>query len=226
VHGLRQPELVDSGMDLDRRSGETEILDGPEVPNSVRELCYRDLARMHRWLGNWNVIFELLRRDPRPVRSVLDIGCGHGALAHEMHRRLGVTAIGVDSRPPERANGIRIIRANAVRDRLPQADAAVSLMLAHHLSEGDLAALIRNVGQSCRRFVILDLVRARIPIVLFRAFVAPWVNPINVTDGVRSIERSYTVEEMARLVAATGVTFRHHAAPLGIRQIVDIRYER
>jgi hypothetical protein len=111
-----------------------------------------------------------------------------------------------------------------VRDLLPKADAAVSLMMAHHLSDVDLAAMIHNVGRSCRRFVILDTVRARMPIVLFRAFVAPWVNPVNVADGVRSIERAFTVAEMSNLVAATGVTFRMHAAPLGIRQIVDIRY--
>jgi hypothetical protein len=100
----------------------------------------------------------------------------------------------------------------------------VSLMVAHHLSGDELAALIRNVGRSCRRFVILDLVRSRMPIVLFRAFVAPWINPINAADGVRSIERAYTVAEMRTLVAGTGVRFRHYAAPLGIRQIVDIRY--
>jgi SAM-dependent methyltransferase len=208
------------------RSQETEILDQPGVPEAARERCYRDLARMHRWLGNWRAIVGMLRHDPQPVRRVLDIGCGHGALAAEMQKRLRVTAIGVDSAPPLHANGIQIMRADAVRDPLPEADAAVSLMMAHHLSDVDLATLIHNVGRSCRRFVILDLVRARIPIVLFRAFVAPWVNPINVADGVRSIQRAFTVAEMKALLTATGVPFRMHAAPLGIRQIVDIRYGR
>jgi SAM-dependent methyltransferase len=206
------------------RSQQAEILDGLDVPEDVRQRCYRDLARTQRWLGNWRAVTELLRRDPVPVRSVLDIGCGHGALARELHERLGVTATGIDTRPPLRVDDVPILRADAVRDPLPPADAAVSLMVAHHLSGEDLAALIRNVGRSCRRFVILDLVRARMPIILFRAFVAPWINPINAADGVRSIERAYTVAEMRTLVAATGVTFRHYAAPLGIRQIVDIRY--
>jgi SAM-dependent methyltransferase len=206
------------------RSYEAEILDGSDVPESVRERCFRDLARTQRWLGNWNAVAELLRRDPVPVRSVLDIGCGHGALARELRKRLGVIATGVDTRPPLRLDDVPILRADAVRDVLPHADAAVSLMLAHHLSAEDLAALIRNVGRSCRRFVILDLVRSRVPILLFRAFVAPWVDPINVADGVRSIERAYTVAEMRALVSATGVAFRHYTAPFGIRQIVDIHY--
>ena len=106
-------------MGLDQRSCQPEILDRPGVPEPVRERCYRDLARMHRWLGNWTAVLDLLRGDPQPVRSVLDIGCGHGALAREMHRRLGVTAIGVDSSPPRRAHGVRIVRADAIRDRLP-----------------------------------------------------------------------------------------------------------
>jgi SAM-dependent methyltransferase len=206
------------------RSHQAEILDGPDVPEQVRQRCYSDLARTQRWLGNWDAVAELLRRDPVPVRSVLDIGCGHGALARELRRRLGVIATGIDTRPPLRLDDIPILRADAVHDLLPRADAAVSLMLAHHLSAEDLAALIRNVGRSCRRFVILDLVRSRLPIFLFRAFVAPWIDPINVADGVRSIERAYTVGEMRALVSATGVAFRHYTAPLGIRQIVDIRY--
>lgn len=195
------------------------------MPEEVRERCYRDLARMHRCLGNWQAILDLLRRDAQPVRSVLDIGCGHGALAAEINKRLGVTAIGVDSTPASQCNGIAIVRADAVRDPLPAADAAVSVMMAHHLSDEELAALIRNVGRSCRRFIILDLVRASTPILLFRTFVAPFVNPINVADGVRSIQRAYTAAELGRLVAATGVSFRHHVAPFGIRQIVDIRYD-
>ena len=206
------------------RSEDTEILDDPHIPETVRERCYSDLARTQRWLGNWRAVTELLRRDPVPVRSVLDIGCGHGALARELRKRLGVIATGIDTRPPLRLDEIPILRADAVRDPLPRADAAVSLMVAHHLSSDELAALIRNVGRYCRRFVILDLVRARMPIVLFRAFVAPWIDPINAADGVRSIKRAYTVAEMRALVAATGVSFRHYAAPLGIRQIVDIRY--
>jgi SAM-dependent methyltransferase len=206
------------------RSYEAEILDGPDIPEDVRERCYRDLARTQRWLGNWDTVAELLRRDPVPVRSVLDIGCGHGALARELRKRLGVIATGVDTRPPLRLDDVPILQADAVRDPLPRADAAVSLMLAHHLSAEDLAALIRNVGRSCRRFVILDLVRSRVPILLFRAFVAPWIDPINVADGVRSIERAYTVAEMRALVAATGVAFRHYVAPFGIRQIIDINY--
>jgi SAM-dependent methyltransferase len=209
---------------MNKRSHQAEILDRADIPENVRELCYRDLARTQRWLGNWRAIILLLRRDPYPVRRVIDIGCGHGALVRELRDRLGVDAVGIDSHPPHRDQGVQIVRADAVRDRLPAADVAVSLMMAHHLSEEELTAMIHNVGRSCRRFVILDLVRSPIPSALFRSFVAPWVNPINAADGVRSIERSYTSPEMRHIVQATGVRFSHRVAPFNIRQVVDIQY--
>ena len=90
--------------------------------------------------------------------------------------------------------------------------------------------MIRNVGRACRRFVILDLVRARIPLALFRGFVAPFVNSINVQDGISSLKRSFTTDEMRRIVtdalAGTAGRFRHVVAPFCTRQIVDISYAR
>lgn len=38
------------GGDIRLRSSEPEILDGPGVADDLRERCYDDLARMHRWL--------------------------------------------------------------------------------------------------------------------------------------------------------------------------------
>lgn len=216
------------GSDIRERSCEPEILDGLTVAEDVRERCYDDLARMHRWLGNHRAILECLRCDARPVRTVLDIGCGHGALLQEMQTKLGVHAIGIDLNPPGWRPSVTILRADAVRDRLPAADVAVAVAMVHHLSAEDLAALIQNVGRACRRFVILDLVRRRIPLMLFRGFVAPFVNSINVQDGVRSLKRAFTAEEMRRIVTdaldGSGGRFRHVVAPFYTRQIVDISY--
>ena len=209
------------------RSLAAEILDGPGVPEPVRERCYRDLARTHRWLGNHAAIVRRIRRDPLPVSRVLDIGCGHGALLEEIRARLGVEVVGVDLRPPARA-AVPILQCDAIRDRLPAADIAVCLAVAHHLTAGELAQLIGNVGRSCRRFLLVDLVRHPAPAALFRAFVAPLVHPINVQDGIRSLERAFTRMELSGIVsgalAGSGARFRHQVAPLCVRQIVDIDY--
>jgi SAM-dependent methyltransferase len=205
-----------------------EILDGCGVAEDVRKRCYADLARMHRWLGNHSAILNRLEDDSGPVGRVLDIGCSHGSLLKEIRAKLGAAVVGIDLMPPGSASGVMIVRGDAVRECLPAADVAVAVMLAHHLSADDLAALIRNVGRACRRFLILDPVRHWIPLLLFRVFVAPMVNPINVHDGIRSVERAFTPRELRRIVAdalaGTGAQFQHVVAPFYVRQIVDIRY--
>jgi SAM-dependent methyltransferase len=215
-------------MDLRERSRKLEILDGIHVAEDVRERCYADLARTHRWLGNHAAILTCLRRDAYPVNSVLDIGCSHGLLLMEIRAKLGVAVIGVDLMPPRSRPRVTIVCADAVRDPLPAADVAIAVMMAHHLSAEELAGLIRNVGRVCRRFLILDLVRHWIPLLLFRTFLAPIVNPVNAHDGVRSLERAFTPCELRRVVedalAGTGSRFQHVVAPFYVRQIVDIHY--
>jgi hypothetical protein len=88
--------------------------------------------------------------------------------------------------------------------------------------------MIRNVGRSCRRFIILDIVRSAVPLTLFRIFIAPFVSRITAADGQTSIRRAYTPDELHALVkdalAGTSANFRHTVAPFGVRQAVDISY--
>jgi SAM-dependent methyltransferase len=214
-----------------KRSYTPEIIDGPDLPDDVMRKVHGDLTRAHRWLGNTAAILSALKRDPLPVRRVLDIGCGNGGLLLEIRRKLRTEVIGVDLRAPcPNLTTVPILEANAVSDRLPECDVAVAVCVAHHLSDADCAALIRNVGRSCRRFIILDLVRHRLPLTLFGLAVGPWLHPVNGQDGRQSIRRSHTPPEMAALVAealaGTQARFRHSVAPLYMRQIVDITYER
>lgn len=210
------------------RSLDPEIIDNPALPEQLMDLVYADLARTHRSLGNTRALVSALRKDP-PARRVLDIGCGRGLLMMELRRRLGVDVVGVELRGPKvRIPGVPILRADAVRDPLPSCDTAIAVCVAHHLGDEELVALIRNVGRSCERFLILDLVRHSLPLALFRMFVAPFIHPINASDGARSIRRSFTPAELGSLVQRalhpSRASFRHHVNPLRIRQIVDITY--
>jgi SAM-dependent methyltransferase len=205
------------------RSFETELLDSEPLPPPIVERAYRDLTRLHRFLGTTRHIVRAIERDPLPVWRVLDIGCGHGGVMADVRERLGVDVVGIDLRPPEDA-GAGIIQADAVRDPLPPADVAYSLCLAHHLSEEELRAVILNVGRSCRRLLLIDLVRHWLPLALFRTFVAPFFSPLAVADGTVSVRRAYTADELKRIVASTGARFRHSVAPFHTIQTVDIAY--
>lgn len=212
-----------------QRSFEREILDGGGVSPETRVRAHRALSLTHKILGNHAAILRALRRDGQPVLRVLDIGCGHGGLMEKMRRQLGVEVLGVDLQPP--AGGERefpILKLDAARDVLPRADVAVSVCMVHHLRDEEFIEMIRNVGRSCRRFVILDLVRHRVPLALFSAFAPPFLPKVNVLDGRQSIRRAYTAAEfrvlIARAVSKTGGRFRHVVAPFWIRQMADIYY--
>jgi len=211
------------------RSFEEEILDGGGLHPEMLARVHRGLSLTHSLLGNHAAMLRALRRDGQAVRRVLDIGCGHGQLLEKVRKQIGAEVLGIDLRPPEGGPGeFPILKLNAVWEALPPADVAVSVCLAHHLRDDEFIEMIRNVGRACRRFVILDLVRHRVPLTLFSAMAPLCLPRVNMLDGCQSIRRAHTPDEfralIARAVAKTGGSFRHRVAPLWIRQVADIRY--
>jgi hypothetical protein len=102
--------------------------------------------------------------------------------------------------------------------------------LAHHLTESELANLIRNVDRYCRRFILLDVVRHPLPLTLFRLFVEPFASEIVGEDGETSFRRSYTAGELNRITASalagSAATYRQSVGPFYLRQVMDISYHR
>lgn len=210
------------------RQDATELLDDPTLPADVVSAAYRDLARTHRWLGNTGAILRRLRRGtPRP-HSVLDLGCGHGALLVSVRDTLGLEVVGVDLRPTCANAPVHIRQGDAVVDALPRADVALAVCLVHHLTPAQVVSLIQNVARSCKRLIVLDPVRHRLPLLLFRAVVAPFLHRINAADGATSIRRAYTPGELQAFVdeAVRGTNARvlHTVAPFYVRQIVDVTF--
>ncbi len=210
------------------RSAEREILDGPGIPEDVAARAYDELQRTHDWLGNTAAILRLLRRDPIEVCSVLDIGCGRGALLNRVRAQLGVEVIGFDLRPASGNAGVPIVAGDAAKDPLPRADVALVICVAHHLSEAELIELIRNVARSCRRLILLDLVRHWLPLALFKIFVSPLLSTLNAQDGITSLKRSFTPNELRRVVDTalenSTAKVRYSVNPFYIRQVVDISW--
>jgi SAM-dependent methyltransferase len=202
-----------------QRSQVPEIMDDPNCPEEVLETGHRGLQRIHHLLGNTRFLTRAIASDDRPVRRVIDIGCGRGGLLAEIGRRLQVETVGVDLRPFP-----GVVSLNAVYDPLPEADVAIAVYMLHHLHEAEVVRLIRNVRRSCRRFIILEVVRHPAPLWLYRIFIAPLVPKVNAVDGARSVERGFTADELNGLVrqAVSGDPFRHVVAPLRTRQVVDI----
>jgi SAM-dependent methyltransferase len=208
---------------------ESEILDGPNIPDEAAGRAYRDMAAIHRWLGDVRFLTRTIRRDPHQVRRILDVGCGTGLVLERISRELGVEAVGGDIRPRRAVEAaVPIVQVDARFDPLPPADVAYCMNLGHHLDAEDLIRVIRNVGRYCRRFIVVDLVRHRLPLALFGMFVSPALCAIAREDGRRSIRRSYTPAELRAIAAAalagTPAKFQLSVAPFYVRQVVDITY--
>jgi SAM-dependent methyltransferase len=202
-------------------------MDSPDMKGPVLDKFHRDLNFVNKCLGTFPTIERLIRQDDRPVRRILDIGCGGGALLEYLQGRLGVEVVGVDKKPPELAK-VPIIAADAVTERLPDADIAVCSLTAHHLTPEQNIALIRNVSRSCRRFIIQDLIRHPMPFLLFTIFLCPMIGREAAVDGRQSIRRAFTPEEFAEIVRTaiegTGATFTTDVSPFLSRQIIDVHY--
>ncbi len=211
------------------RSLAPEIMDQPNPPPDVARAFHRDLALIHRLMGNWTAIAGRLAQPPIP-RSVLDIGCGDGALLRHIRAKLNIPDVtGVDLKPPDCViPDIPVVTADATRDLLPAADAAVSVMMLHHLTEDQIIALIRNAGRSVKRFICLDPVRHPLPLALYTVFLCPMLSRVGCADGKQSIRRSFRPEELQALVATalrgTNGRLDHWVSPVYARQVIDIRW--
>ena len=102
------------------RIDELETLDKHGLSDDLVQRAYRDLARIHRCLGDTRFIVRAICRDVLPVRRVLDVGCGTGAVVDYVRRMLGVEAIGVDVNPHRSiAGGSSSSTWSGIRSRLP-----------------------------------------------------------------------------------------------------------
>ncbi len=211
------------------RSLEPEYMDSDDVPESERAAFHRDLQLIHRLLGTLRTITERIRRGPGPVRSVMDIGCGDGAVLARIREAVGAEVIGIDLRPPESdVYGVTILQRDATRDELPSADVAISMLTLHHLTDEQVVGVIRNAARSCKRLICLDLVRHPLPFALFSLFIGPLIHKKAADDGRQSIRRAFKPAELQRLVISaldgTGATFQHDVSRYYANQIIDIQF--
>jgi 2-polyprenyl-3-methyl-5-hydroxy-6-metoxy-1,4-benzoquinol methylase len=200
-----------------------EIMDGPHTSEEVLRKFHADLRFIHRFMDNGAMLLRRLKG----ARSVIDIGCGDGELLMLVRARTGAEVQGVDLVDQPHAK-VPVIKADATREALPTAEVAISSMVIHHLTEEQVVDLIRNVGRSCQRFVILDLVRHPLPLWLYTIFLCPFLSRVGAADGRQSIRRAFTGPEMKALVsqalAGTGSTFDQWVSPYWARQVVEITY--
>jgi ubiquinone/menaquinone biosynthesis C-methylase UbiE len=202
-----------------RRRG-IELLDLPATPDDVRRAAMRDVERSNALFGGMRSVVRAvlpLLRGLRPSAILLDVATGTGDVPGEVKRRAGsaLRIFGVDlslalaRRARERVDGVVV--GDAVR--LPFADRSVDVVTCsqalHHFFDDDARHLVAELHRVARGHVIVsDIRRSRLAAVGFWiASVALRFHSVTRRDGVTSVFRGFTAEELRDLVRdVTGIT--------------------
>ncbi|MBD8547291.1 methyltransferase domain-containing protein [Sphingomonas sp. CFBP 8760] len=209
-------------MTLASRAAGPELMDADDLDPAVYAAVVADLARVNRVTLAARPTLTFLDRIAREAKSlrIIDIGFGDGDMLRRierwaMKRRLPVELVGVDLNPrSEQAARAHTPAGSTIRwvtgdyaDQGDGWDAAISSLVAHHMTDGELVAFLRWMQANAHAWFVNDLMRHGFahrgyPVL---ATLARW-HPIVRHDGTLSIARSLRPAEWLPLLAAAGVT--------------------
>jgi SAM-dependent methyltransferase len=204
--------------DLSHRANDPELLDeGVEPEEALRSLG--DLRFVNRWLGNRQRLLRAVRADLEgsSAPSLLDVGCGSGDVPVWIASQVGrpVSVVGVDIKAlhlkaaPAALRGV-VADVHALPFPDARFDVVTASLFLHHFEGPDVARVLRELYRVTRRaLVINDLRRARVPYVFGRAtFPLLFRSHVSVEDGLLSIRRAFTRDELEQEFVAAGIPAR------------------
>lgn len=200
-----------------------ELLDDPAADPAAVAESLRNIGRANRWYGGTAAVRHGLARalagTPRESRFTLaDLGTGLGDIpraAARWARRRGfrLEPVGLErSRVAARLAGrggvpcaVGCVGAPPFGDK--SVDVVIVSQVAHHLSHESAVRLFRTCDRLARRAVVIaDLRRGRFgPAVFWVGAKALGFDRTTVADGMTSLRRGYTAEELGALLARAGV---------------------
>ena len=189
-----------------------------------------DVARSNALFGGAHAVLaeldDLVRApaagDGARSFSMLDVGTGLGDIPARVRgeaSRHGITVrtIGLDTSEvlalAAHGDDLPVMRADARRLPIPDRafDVALCSQVLHHFPGDDGAALLRELDRVARRRVIVSDIR-RSWLAAAGIWLASWplgFHPVSRHDGVVSVLRGFTVDELSAVVrAAVGVSPR------------------
>jgi SAM-dependent methyltransferase len=197
-----------------------ELMDGDCSYEEFRD-CLRSLEKVNRWLLGYRPTLAWLDRLPLGLHDplhIVDVGCGGGDFLRRIsawarRRGIAVQLTGIDLNPyaaraagesTPKELGIEWVTGNALdyRPKKP-VDIVVSSLLAHHLEDEEIVALLRWMEATVQvGWFINDLERAEWSSRMFAWVRWHWLVR---HDGPVSFRRAFRQEDWVRLLAAAGV---------------------
>ena len=198
-----------------QRVDSEEILDSDQCPAPEAEASLRDLCRINRWFGGVattrSLIQKVSRRAGRKHFSVLEVAAGLGevprAAAVQLAKRgISLEITDLDRFPSHLRRGHRAVAADALA--LPFRDNSFDLvscsLFAHHLQPQDLAGFVDEASRVSRCAVLInDLIRHPLHLALVYAGFPLMRSHVSRFDGVASVRRAYTPEEVRQILTGT-----------------------
>lgn len=218
-----------------------EILDDPAADPVTVQTSLANIARANRWFGGWAAVrYGLSRLLTGPDRrlTLLDVGTGKGDLPlaarqWALTRGIQLLPIGLDPHPVAARlasdEGVAVIRAcgGELPIRNAGVDVVVVSQVAHHLESAGCVTLFRECTRAARLGVVVsDLRRSR------SAAAGFWIgsrvlgfDPVTCADGMTSLRRGFTPQELGGLLRQAGVETPVTRRP-GARLVAVWRTER
>ncbi len=203
-----------------------EFLDDPSLSPTVAQRSLRDIALANKLFGGTRAVlaemqsvFDEIRADGINHISVLDIGTGLGDIPCAVQREAALQGVTVNVVGLEitasmashaREHTPRIVAADA--RELPFATNSVDVItcsqVLHHLPDPQARELLLECSRVAkRRVIVADLRRSWLAMGLLWAVSYPLrFHPASRHDGVASIRRGFTTDELATAVRASGNT--------------------
>ena len=200
-----------------------ERMDDPNCDLAELRNTYRQFGSVNRWIGRWQSIYGRyiapLAASKDKTTTLLDIGFGGGdipiALARWAERDrldIAITAIDPDPRAYDFVRSLehvgRVSFQNIGSSRLVEEgqkfDIVISNHLLHHLDREEFHQLLEESKKlSNERVLFNDIERSDLGYLLFNLLSRPLFRSSFIThDGLTSIRRSYTLEELREAAPA------------------------
>lgn len=205
-----------------QRVSAPELLDSDACSPAELQIALRDLGRVNRLFGGISTtraaIERIAKRSGQRHFSLLEVAAGLGDVPETAGRDLAREGIALDVTLLDRAfthlpRGKRALVGDALALPFPDAsfDLVNSTLFAHHLEPPVLASFTKEAMRVSRiALVINDLVRHPAHIALVYAAFPGFRSRVAWLDGLTSVRRAYTPDEMRKIIASA---FPATAAP-------------
>lgn len=193
-----------------------EILDELPADDPRAIQSRRDLVKVNAFMRHRAVVTWALRRAPRPLRLIVELGAGDGTFLLKVARRLAyrspVRAILVDRRPSvseATRNGfvtagwnVETCKAEVFewlcRPHADTADATLANLFLHHFQEGELATLLTLAAQQTRRFIACEPRRSRTGLAGASLLGLIGCNDVTIHDADISVRAGFLDSELSK----------------------------